>query len=64
MAGWGRRFHRENGRRVSGPVGCLLWLIALLVILIIAAVLFSGFQPGTKATGEPWPAPLVRAAAT
>ena len=52
MAGWGRRSYRENGRRVSRPIGCLLWLVALLVILVVAAVLFGGFQKGTKAIGE------------
>jgi hypothetical protein len=52
MAGWGRRSYRENGRRRSRPVGCLLWLVALLVILIVAAVLFGGFQKGAKATGQ------------
>jgi hypothetical protein len=52
MAGWGRRSYRESGRRMSRPVGCLLWLVALLVILVVAAVLFGGFQKGTKASGE------------
>ena len=47
---------------MSRPVGCLLWLVVLLVILIVAAVLFGGFQTGTKATGAP--VLLPRAAAT
>ena len=38
-------------RRRSRAFGCLLWLIALIVILIIAALLFGGFQKGTKAVG-------------
>jgi hypothetical protein len=38
---------------VSRPVGCLLWLVVLLVILIVAAVLFGGFQTGTKVNGSP-----------
>jgi hypothetical protein len=53
MAGWGRRNNRESGRRMSRPIGCLLWLILLLVILIVVAVMFGGFQLGTKASGAP-----------
>jgi len=62
MAGW-RRFPRENRRRMSRPVGCLLWLVVLLVVLVVAALWFGGFQTGTKATG--WlqaPAPVTTAA--
>jgi hypothetical protein len=53
MAGWSGRSPQQNRRRVSRPVGCLLWLVVLLVILIVAAVLFGGFQTGTKVTGSP-----------
>ncbi|HUB39795.1 MAG TPA: hypothetical protein VMA72_13160 [Streptosporangiaceae bacterium] len=53
MAGWRGRSSLDSRRRVSRPVGCLLWLVVLLVILILAAVLFGGFQKGTKATGSP-----------
>jgi hypothetical protein len=35
-------------RRMSRPVGCLVWLIALLVLLIVLSLLFGGFQRGTK----------------
>jgi len=38
---------------MSGPVGCLVWLIIVLVLLIIAALMFGGFQKGTKATAQP-----------
>jgi hypothetical protein len=38
-------------RRFSRPVGCLLWLIALIVLLIVLASLFGGFQKGTKVSG-------------
>jgi hypothetical protein len=62
MAGWSRRSPQQNRRRMSRPFGCLLWLVVLLVILIVAAVLFGGFQTGTKATGAP--VLLPRAAAT
>jgi hypothetical protein len=72
MAGWSGRSPQENGRRVSRPIGCLLWLVVLLVILIVAAVLFGGFQKGTKAAGSPrsnapiaaGPVSVPRAAAT
>ena len=37
---------------MSRPVGCLLWLVMLLVILIAAAMLFGGFQTGTKAAAQ------------
>jgi hypothetical protein len=40
---------------MSKPVGCLLWLILLLVILIVVALIFGGFQLGTKASGLPGP---------
>jgi hypothetical protein len=53
MAGWSGRPRKDNGRRMSRPVGCLLWLVVLLVILIVAAVLFGGFQTGTKVNGSP-----------
>ena len=38
-------------RRLSRPVGCLLWLIALILLLIVLASLFGGFQKGTKVSG-------------
>lgn len=46
-------------RRRSRAFGCLLWLIALIVILIIAALLFGGFQKGTKAAGSAGYGPTV-----
>jgi hypothetical protein len=49
------RSSRESRRRMSKPVGCLLWLILLLVILIVVALIFGGFQLGTKASGLPGP---------
>jgi hypothetical protein len=49
MAGRNWRFYRgAEGRRMSRPVGCLIWLIVLVVLLIIAALMFGGFQKGTK----------------
>jgi hypothetical protein len=47
------RWGRSDGgpRRFSRPVGCLLWLIALILMLIVLASLFGGFQKGTRANG-------------
>jgi hypothetical protein len=48
---WGRSGGR---RRISRPLGCLLWLVALLLLLVLLSVLFGGFQKGTK-VGESVP---------
>ena len=37
---------------MSRPVGCLIWLIILLVLLIVAALMFGGFQKGTKVSAQ------------
>jgi hypothetical protein len=40
---------RCGQRRPRGRLtGCLLWVIGLIVILVILALLFGGFQKGTK----------------
>jgi hypothetical protein len=53
MAGRNWRFYRgAGGRRMSRPAGCLIWLIVLLVLLVIAALMFGGFQKGTKYSAE------------
>ena len=41
-------WRRGPGRRRGRLTGCLLWLIGLIIILIILALLFGGFQKGTK----------------
>jgi hypothetical protein len=38
---------------MSRPVGCLIWLIVLVVLLIAASLIFGGFQKGTKVSAEP-----------
>lgn len=48
--GWDRS--RRGRRRFSRPVGCLLWLIALLALVVVLSVLFGGFQKGTRADGS------------
>jgi hypothetical protein len=37
---------------MSRRTGCLVWLIAAIIVLIAASLLFGGFQKGTKANGE------------
>ena len=55
-----RWYSRREGRRRPRLVGCLIWLIALIVILIAASLLFGGFTKGTKVSGA---GPLVPLAA-
>jgi hypothetical protein len=54
-SGWRRR-PRPAGRRwrPRGPLGCLLWLVILVIILLALSLFFGGFQRGTKAepTGQ------------
>ncbi|HUA42906.1 MAG TPA: hypothetical protein VMA32_15125 [Streptosporangiaceae bacterium] len=38
---------------MSRPVGCLVWLAVLILVLIVAALMFGGFQKGTKVSGQP-----------
>jgi hypothetical protein len=52
--GFGRRRERFDGRRWrprSRAVGCLLWVVLLIVILVVLALVFGGFQKGTKYSG-------------
>jgi hypothetical protein len=44
----GTTWRRGPGRQRSRLTGCLLWLVGLIVILVILALLFGGFQKGTK----------------
>jgi uncharacterized membrane protein YhaH (DUF805 family) len=54
-------YGRREGRRRPWLIGCLIWLIAIVVILIAASLLFGGFTKGTKVSlGYP-PAPLAAA---
>jgi hypothetical protein len=49
--GFGRRRERYDGRRWtprSRAVGCLMWVVLLIVILVVLALAFGGFQKGTK----------------
>jgi hypothetical protein len=57
-----RWYGRRRGPRRPRIIGCLIWLIALIVILIVLSLLFGGFQKGTKVTAGP-ASPVVTAAA-
>jgi hypothetical protein len=57
--GWRRRSRRRR------TLGCLLWLVTLLFVLIVLSVLFGGFQRGSRTgAGHPHnvPTAVVRAA--
>lgn len=46
---WRPRAQQDGPRRrLSRPVGCLLWVVALLVLLLVLSALFGGFRNGTK----------------
>lgn len=48
----GRAGHSGKPRRRMGRLsGCLVWLLALLVVLLVLSILFGGFQRGNKAGG-------------
>jgi hypothetical protein len=51
-----RRRSRRRERRFSRPVGCLFWILGLIVLLLLLSVLFGGFQNGTKTSGALQPA--------
>jgi ABC-type transporter Mla maintaining outer membrane lipid asymmetry permease subunit MlaE len=56
-----RWYGRREGRRTPRLVGCLIWLIALVVILIVLSLLFGGFTKGTKVSGAAPRGPLAAA---
>jgi len=62
MLRWYGRRGRERGRRPR-VIGCLLWLVALIVLLIVASLLFGGFTKGSKAAGLSRAAPAAPLAA-
>lgn len=37
----------------SRRMGCLLWLVVLIAVLIVLSVLFGSFQKGTRVNGTP-----------
>ena len=53
---------RWRGSRERRPrsrlMGCLLWIIALIVVLIVLSLLFGGFRKGTRTGGTGPPPPV------
>jgi len=46
---WGRRSKRAGRRRRFGRAGCLLWILAAILIAVLLAVATGGFRLGSKA---------------
>ena len=44
---------RRSGRtrRRSRPVGCMIWLIVIVLVLLALSLAFGGFHQGSKASG-------------
>ena len=51
FGGWASRGGKPR-RRMGRLRGCLVWLLALLVVLLVLSILFGGFQRGTKVGGD------------
>jgi heme A synthase len=50
VRGSDRRSVRDGRpRRVSRPVGCLLWVVGFVIFLLVLSLMFGGFQQGKKA---------------
>ena len=56
MLGW--LFGSRERRPRSRLAGCLVWIVALIVLLIVLSLLFGGFRKGTKAAGTDPPMPV------
>jgi hypothetical protein len=49
----GRAARSGGSRRMRPPLGCLLWVIALIVVFVVLSLLFGDLQKGAKPTGAP-----------
>ncbi len=61
---WQWPWRRRRRRRV---MGCLLWILTVLLVLLVLSILFGGFQRGTRvggADGHPVRPDIVAARAT
>jgi hypothetical protein len=45
---WRRRPVRRVRRRRFGRAGCLLWILAVILIVLLLAVVSGGFRLGTR----------------
>jgi hypothetical protein len=54
---------RRSGRPRRRLTGCLLWLVAIIIVLIILSLFFGGFQKGSKVGGAGVPRPVPAGAA-
>jgi hypothetical protein len=43
-----RRWRGEPWTPRSRAMGCVIWLLAVVVVLLLLSLLFGGFQTGTK----------------
>lgn len=43
-----RRPVRRASRRRIGRAGCLLWILAVILIVLLLSVVFGGFRLGTR----------------
>ena len=55
MASWRGGRGRRRWGRPRGPVGCVVWILALLVILLLLSLIFGGFQKGSKVGSDSAP---------
>ncbi len=53
----GRLIGSRSRPRQRRRLGCLLWILGVIGILILLSLLFGGFQKGTKAGGLGAPVP-------
>jgi hypothetical protein len=53
---------RRRWRPRSRAAGCLTWLLVLIVVLVVLALMFGGFQKGTKSGSLAPAGPLVTSA--
>jgi hypothetical protein len=60
---WRRRRVRRGRRRRLGRAGCLLWIVAVILIVLLLSVVFGGFRLGTRSGLGPAGTGVVTAAA-
>lgn len=50
VVSWSRRRRRAGRarRRRFGRAGCLLWILAVILIVLLLSAVFGGFRLGTK----------------